>query len=172
MFWQFIRRAGLAMLAGGILSFTAVNLQAQEKQKPPKNPPPQMQKMQPPEVEVSDVELKTFAEVFGKAQNIQKQARLKMVKVVKDEGLKVQRYNEIMKNKKSGAKRNVDVSKAEKKKVQKATQRIQKIQSGMQDEIVKTIQKGGMKPRRFQTILTAVRSDPALQKRLQQIRQN
>src|SRR6056297_364616 len=52
---------------------------------------------QNPEVtEVSDKELKTFASAFQQVQALDQKAQQDMVKAVQDEGLSVQRFNEML----------------------------------------------------------------------------
>jgi hypothetical protein len=116
--------------------------------------------------EVSDDEIEQFALAFVEVQNIEQKVQPEMIQAVEEEGIEVQRFNEIM-NAQQDPNQEVDASEDELKKFASANREIEDIQNRAQREMMGKITKSGLTVERYQEIMTAVRNDPALQQKLQ-----
>jgi hypothetical protein len=117
------------------------------------------------EIEVSDSELKLFARVMG---NIQQASNEIMVKVIQDHGLDLNRYRQIAMAKSRGQK--VDMTSEEKQAYQSIQNALKQQQPKMRKKADSIIQSSEMKKKRYGEILSALRTDTELQKRLRAIR--
>ncbi|MFO7827215.1 MAG: DUF4168 domain-containing protein [Bacteroidales bacterium] len=124
----------------------------------------------PQETDVSDDELKTFASAFKQVQAIDQKAQQDMVKAVQDEGLSVQRYNELLQNEEN-PEQNANPTEEEKQQFKKINISIEGIQMKAQESMHKKIQDEGLSIKRYQEIAFAVQNSPELQERLQQYMQ-
>lgn len=124
---------------------------------------PQQQK-----IEVSDGEIEQFALAFVEIQNIEQKVQPEMVQAVEEEGIEVQRFNEIM-NAQQDPNQEVDASEDELKKFAAANREIEDIQNRAQREMLGKIDEAGLTVERYQEIMNALRNDPKLQQKLQQI---
>jgi hypothetical protein len=116
--------------------------------------------------EVSDGEMKQFALAFVEVQNIEQKVQPEMIQAVEEEGIEVQRFNEIM-NARQDPNQEVDASEDELKKFASANREIEDIQNRAQREMMEKIAESGLTVDRYQKIMVAVRNDPALQQKLQ-----
>jgi hypothetical protein len=116
--------------------------------------------------EVSDDEMEQFALAFVEIQNIEQKIQPEMVQIVEDEGIEVQRFNEIM-NAQQDPNQEVDASEDELIKFASANREIEEIQTRAQREMMEKIAESGLSVDRYQEIMVAVRNDPALQQKLQ-----
>jgi hypothetical protein len=116
--------------------------------------------------EVSDDEIEQFALAFVEIQNIEQKIQPEMVQIVEDEGIEVQRFNEIM-NAQQDPNQEVDASEDELIKFASANREIEEIQTRAQREMMEKIAESGLSVDRYQEIMVAVRNDPALQQKLQ-----
>ena len=89
-----------------------------------------------------------------------------MIQAVEEEGIEVQRFNEIM-NARQDPNQEVDASEDELKKFASANREIEDIQNRAQREMMEKIAESGLTVDRYQKIMVAVRNDPALQQKLQ-----
>jgi uncharacterized protein (DUF885 family) len=118
--------------------------------------------------DVSDSEIEQFALAFVEIQNIEQKIQPEMVQIVEKEGIEVQRFNEIM-NAQQDPNQEVDAGEDELKKFAAANREIEDIQNRAQREMMGKIDEAGLTVERYQEIMTAVRNDPELQQKLQQI---
>ena len=121
-------------------------------------------------IEVSDAELGKFADAFKQIQVMSQQANQKMAKTVSDEGLEVQRFNEIHKasldpNKES------DATPEEEKKHKAILAKLDTMQKDFEGKVEKIIENQDMKVERYQQVAAALQTDTELQQRLQKILQ-
>jgi hypothetical protein len=137
-----------------------------------------MQQQQSVDIDVSEEELKKFAQVAQKVQAVQQGAQQEMIDSVESTGLTLDEYNKIASQQRGqgpggagGSGDGADVSDEKKAQFEEANQKISDMQSGVRDQVNQTIEDAGMDPERFQKIGRALRSDKELQKRFQQIRQ-
>lgn len=120
-------------------------------------------------IEVSDSELQTFAKVMQEVRKEQKSSQGVMLKAIKDNGLKVKRYQEIARAKRKG--QNVEMTSKEKKAYQAVQQVMKKEQQKMRKKMNSILKNYSMKRRRYIQISRALQRDKQLQKRLQEMRQ-
>lgn len=129
-----------------------------------------MNQQQTPDIEVSDSELQRFADAMGEIQAIQQQSQQKMQKAIQDEGMKVPRYQEIVKAKRSGG--DAEMTDKEQKAFNGAQEKISKEQQKMGQEMQKILKKHDFGEQRFMQISRAMRSDQELQQRFRELRGN
>ncbi|MEX2641215.1 MAG: DUF4168 domain-containing protein [Balneolales bacterium] len=141
----------------------ALAAQAQFQQEAPQQEP----------IEVSDGELDTFVEGLVKAQEVQNDSQMKMIELVEDDGLGVEKFNEIHEAMtiamQSGEEEpEVEASSEEMESYHELSSRIEEISMEADEEITSAIEDEGMEMPRFQEILAAVQTDPELQQQIQQ----
>jgi hypothetical protein len=116
--------------------------------------------------EVSDQEIKQFASAFQQIQAVDQMAQQDMIKAVEDEGLDVERYNEIQQTAQD-PNQEIDVNGDELKKYEIATREIEKIQMEAQQQMQEKIVEEGLTIDRYQEIAAVIQNDPELQQKLQ-----
>ncbi len=124
--------------------------------------PPQQQQQQ---VEVSDAELEKFATAFQHVRVISMEAQQEMSGVVTNEGMEIQRFNEIHQAT-LDPEVEVTATEAEKKQHQRIITNLETIQAGVQEKLEKVIGEQGITPARYEQIAMGLQNDPALQERL------
>lgn len=144
--------------------------QNQTAQQPQSNPQAQLNQQlnQAPDIDLSNAELQQFADVVESLQGIQQQARQDMLNAIQDEGLDANRYSQIMKSQQD-PQSTIEVSDQEMEKFEAANELIQEIEQDMRTTSINAIEEEGFTPERFQTVLMAVRNDPELQQKLEQL---
>ena len=140
----------------------AMAAQAQFQQEMPQQEP----------VEVSDQELDVFVEGLVKAQQVQNESQMKMIEMVEEDGLGVDKFNEIHEAMgmamQTGQEPEIDATPEEMASYEELSQEIEKISMEADEEITNAIEEEGMEMPRFQEILAAVQTDPQLQQQIQQ----
>lgn len=116
---------------------------------------------------VTDTEMEQFAGVFVELQTMNQQIQQEMVTAVQEEGIEVQRFNEIM-NAQQDPNKEVDATQEELELFAAAGQAIQKIQQSAQQDMQKVITDSELSLPRYQSIMAAMRNDSGLQQRLQE----
>lgn len=124
----------------------------------------------PQETDVSDNDLETFAAAFQQVQAIDQKAQQDMVKAVQDEGLSVERYNELLQNEEN-PEQNANPTEEEKQQFENVNIQIKGIQNKAQQSMHKKIQDEGLSIKKYQEIAYAIQNSPELQERLQQFMQ-
>jgi len=127
--------------------------------------PQQMPQQQ--EIDVSDGEINQFASVFVELQSMNQGVQQEMMSAVEEEGIEVQRFNQIMQAQQD-PNREVDANEEELQNFAKASQAVEQIQAKVQKEMEKVITKNDLTVQRYQQIMMAVRTDTELGQRLQQ----
>lgn len=137
----------------------ALAAQAQFQQEMPQQEP----------VEVSDAELDVFIEGLVKAQQVQNESQMKMIEMVEEDGLGVEKFNEIHESLQMGTEDGeVDATPEEMASYEELSESIYELQMEADEQITAAIEEEGMEMPRFQEILAAVQTDPALQQQIQQ----
>lgn len=127
---------------------------------------PQMpQQQQQQKVEVTDSELSKFANAFQQIQMISQQAQQEMTQVVQEEGMDIQRFNEIHQAS-INPEMEVEVTEEEKKQHQNITAEIEKMQSTFQGQMEKAIADQDLTIEKYEEIINGLQADPELQERL------
>jgi hypothetical protein len=126
------------------------------------------QTVQPADPEsVTDTEMEQFAGVFVELQTMNQQIQQEMVTAVQEEGIEVQRFNEIM-NAQQDPNQEVDATQDELELFAAAGQAIQQIQQSAQQDMQKVITESELSLPRYQSIMAALQNDAGLQQRLQE----
>ncbi len=118
--------------------------------------------------EVSDAELEQFASAYTRVQSIDQQLQHKMVSAIQKEGLEIQKFNEIL-NAQQDPNQEADATEEELEKFAVVSKTIEQIQSQGQEDMQKVIIDNKLTLSRYQEIMLAVQSDPALQQKLQKL---
>ncbi|AVR47455.1 hypothetical protein C7S20_11830 [Christiangramia fulva] len=144
----------LLILAMGIMPGNAQNTQMPQQQK----------------VEVNDAELAKFAEAFQKMRLANQEAQQKMMQIIQEKGMELQRFNEVhqaQQNPDSDVKMTAD----EKEKYKEIVAEFQALQPSFQKRMEDIISESGLTVDRYQELAMALRSDQELQQRLKDILQ-
>lgn len=121
---------------------------------------------------ITDKELKKFAKVTSEVQKIQQESRKQVQAMLADKEMDMQRFQQIMMSKRNPKMADsINVTKKEQKTIKEIQPKLQKMQQQSRKEMMGVMQENGLKPQRFQAIMRAVRSDPAVMKRFQKIAQ-
>lgn len=134
------------------------------------------QQMQPtqsaPDIEVSDEELKKFAEVSIAAQQVQAESQQEMIAVLEEEDFDVQTYNIIAESRYNDQPDDsLNVSQEDLEKFDVVSEKIETLQIESDENMSEAIEAKGMEMDRFMEINMAVQQDQELLQRLQQMMQ-
>lgn len=147
-------------LAGFFFFFSVLGTSAVIAQTPQM---PQQQQQQ--QVEVSDAELDKFANAFQQIQMISQQAQQEMTTVIQEEGMDIQRFNEIYQASMS-PEVEVEVTPEEEKQHEAITAKIEEMQSTFQGQMEKAIADQDLTVEKYEQIIQGLQTDPELQERL------
>ncbi|MFD2513846.1 DUF4168 domain-containing protein [Pontibacter locisalis] len=125
-------------------------------------PPVQQQTQQ----NFTDKELKQFADASTRLMDIQRKGEEKMMKILQEEKLDVNKFNEMAQAHQQGKLTDTQATPQEMTAFNKAAQRMMEMQPELQKEVEVAIQKDGMSLDKYEQIMAAYRQDPALQERL------
>ncbi|HKK62829.1 MAG TPA: DUF4168 domain-containing protein [Bacteroidales bacterium] len=117
--------------------------------------------------EVSAEELKQFASALQEVQTINQQVQQKMVNAVKEEGLEVQRYKEILQAQQD-PNQEANATNEELKQFETAIQEVGELQAKAEQEMEEKIIAEDLTINRYQEIMALIQNDPELQKRIQE----
>ncbi len=116
---------------------------------------------------VSTDDLGKFAAAFQQVQAVNQSSQNEMVKVVEENGLTVQRYNELQQAQQAPDKK-VEATEEELASFGSAVENLQTIQVKVQQKMEQKITETGLSVDRYQEIAMALQSDPELQQRFQE----
>lgn len=119
------------------------------------------------EIEVSDSELQTFAEIMQQAQQLQRQAQMSIMNAVKESDLEMNRFQEISQAQRQG--QEVDMTQEEQEAYSDIQEVMNEEQEKMGEEITSVFDNSSMERQRYMEINTALRGNKELQDRLKQI---
>ena len=119
------------------------------------------------EKEVSDKEIKQFASAIQEVAVINQQIQQKMVNTVEEEGLAVQRFNEIIQSQQDPNKE-TELKDGEKEKFEDVSRKLEEMQMKAQAKMEEKITDEGLTLKRYQEIAALVQSDPNLQQRIKE----
>lgn len=117
--------------------------------------------------EVSDQELKQFAEAFQKVQVVNEDIQQDMMKTIQDNGLDVQRYNEIQQTQQQPS-QETKASSEDLKKFETISVEIDQMRVQAQQKMQNKIEETGLTIPRYQEIAAVVQNSPDLQKKMQE----
>ena len=132
-------------------------------------PQTQQQGQQNIDIEVSDEELETFIKVSGELQGMNMEMRQKMGQIVKDNGMEMQRFQEIARGKQQG--QDVETTKEEEKAYTAIQKEMQQESKKMNTKMQEILDNYSMDRKRFMNISKALRQDKELQNRFQKVQQ-
>lgn len=128
---------------------------------------PQQQQQQV-DVDVSDDELSKFANAYKQVQVLGQQAQQEMATAVQDEGMDIERFNEIHQAS-MNPQQESDATSDEMEKHGKVVEKLDKMQGDFQSKLQKAVENQDMDMERFEQISMALQSDTELQQRLQEM---
>ncbi|WP_439881019.1 DUF4168 domain-containing protein [Pontibacter sp. MBLB2868] len=114
----------------------------------------------------TDKELKQFADASNRLMEIQRKGEEKMLKILEEEKLSVDKFNEMAQAHQQEKLDEVVATEQEKTAFNKAAERMMAMQPALQKEVEAAIQKEGMQLDRYEQIMVAYRQDPVLQEKL------
>jgi hypothetical protein len=120
--------------------------------------------------DISDQELKQFADAFQQVRMLNQSSQQKMIKAVQDEDLTVERFNLINQAEQNPNKK-VEATDDELKKYKLAMQSVEAIQTEVQKQLETKIQDAGLTLERFQKISALLQNNKELQQRLTSLMQ-
>ncbi|ACK69116.1 hypothetical protein PCC7424_0657 [Gloeothece citriformis PCC 7424] len=122
---------------------------------------------------ISNKELQQFAQIIQKVYTVEQETTEKMVVTIQEEGMSIDRFNDIVKWKKNSQESpNPSVSDAEMQTFDKLVTKIAQLQEQADTKIKEIFTSQELQIDRFNQILEAVRQDPSLQSQVQQILAN
>ncbi|HSP40474.1 MAG TPA: DUF4168 domain-containing protein [Gillisia sp.] len=125
------------------------------------------QQQETPQINVSDAELEKFAQVIQALQTAEQESQKKMIAIVEEQDLDIEKFNEIHQAKMQNLE--VTASVGDQQKHQKAVAKLEAMQPEIMKMMESIITTEGLTMERFQQIATAMQSSPELQQKLQQL---
>ena len=121
--------------------------------------------------EVSDSEFVNFAGVIKEVQEISQKSQSKMVKIIKDGGFDLKRYNAIARAQQNDD-QDLEVSDSEIEKLKAINSQLVEIESETQEILEKKLNEKNLTLERYLEIMELLQNDEQLQIRLQEHLQN
>ncbi|MEH6408597.1 MAG: DUF4168 domain-containing protein [Leeuwenhoekiella sp.] len=146
-------------LTGALIGGMSLTTQAQETQAPATTTAA---------TEVSTAELNKFADAFQEVQVENQTAQQKMMGIIKDKGLDVQRFNEIQKSK-MDPNSTVEVTDEELKMHAAVVAELEKMQPELETKMEAIIEDSGLTLDRYKAVAMALQNDKTLQQKFQGI---
>lgn len=128
------------------------------------SPTPQTQMQQ---TEVTDQELSEFAQAFQMMRMLNQEIQQELSAVVEEEGMQIQRFNEIHQANVDPA-TPVDATDDEMKQYETITSEIEKRQVGFEKQMEEIVSEQEISFERYQEIALQLQNDPELQQRLRE----
>lgn len=131
----------------------------------------QPQQQQPAQADsITDTELKKFASVTVESQQIQQEMRDEVDSMLTTQDMEMDRFQQIMMSKRNPQMADsIEVTEEEEKKMEAIQPKLMEMQQKSQQEMVSIIQDNDLQPQRFQQIMQAVRTNPEVMKRFQEL---
>jgi len=117
--------------------------------------------------EVSDEQFDKFANAFQAVQQENMKAQEKMVNVIQDEGLTVEKFNEIHQAS-LNPNAEVEASEEDMRKHKSALEKVEAMNDDIQKMMENKIQESGLTTEEFEMINQKVQADPEMQQKLMQ----
>lgn len=131
----------------------------------------QQQQQQPAQADsITDAELKKFVAVTNESQKVQQEMRDEVDSMLTEQDMEMTRFQEIMMSKRNPQMADsIEVTKEEEKKMKAIQPKLMEVQQKSQQMMVSIIQDNNLQPQRFQQIMQAVRTNPEVMKRFQEL---
>lgn len=120
--------------------------------------------------DVSDKDLETFVEIYKDVQKENQEFQEGLVKMVEEEGMEVQRFQEIQAMK-ANPEAQATIPKEELEKHDQLMQEIEKAQVEFQEKITGVIEEGGMSFEKYQEVFTELQANQTLQQKFVELMQ-
>lgn len=114
----------------------------------------------------NDEELKQFASAAGKVMEIQQKTQEDMIKVIEDENLELDKFNQILMSQQNQEAEKVDATAEEMAAFNNASQKIMEIQTNIQSDVIKTIEDEGLEPQKYEQIMLAYQASPEIKAKI------
>lgn len=129
------------------------------------------QQMTPPQgpqtqEDFSDEEIETFVKINKDIIPVQQKAETDMVSTIEDEGIKVERFQQLAQAQQTGTLKDASDDASELAAFNKAGQEVMKLQQNLQTEIKEIIKKNEMPTEKFEAIYVAYNSSPKLKEKV------
>ena len=116
----------------------------------------------------SDDELKSFLKANEKVMAIQMEGEQKMIKAIQDEGLTLDRFNQILEEQRDTSKE-AHISAEELQSFNNAAQVILEENAQIEQQAAKTIQQEGIEIETYKQIMNAYQQNPGIQNRINEM---
>ncbi|MGM0376994.1 MAG: DUF4168 domain-containing protein [Bacteroidota bacterium] len=123
------------------------------------------QQQQQQQKDYSEEEIDVFAEAVAQVLPIQQEAEQKMMKEIEDQGMELDKFNQIARQMQQGGEPE-DVSEEDMETFKSISEEIQGIQMETQQEVNKIISDEGMSPAKYQEMISAYSSNPEIKKKV------
>lgn len=117
-------------------------------------------------IDLSDSDIEQFVDVYLQQQEIQQVYEPKMIEAIENEGLSLERFQQIIQAQQMGAES--DATEAESEQFQSSMAQIQVIEMDMMSEVEEMLEEEGMDMERYEQIFVAINSDPEIQQKVQE----
>ncbi len=124
---------------------------------------PQQQEI---ETDFNDTELKQFATAAGKVMEITQKTQEEMIKIIEEENMELDKFNQILMAQQSQEGEKVDATAEEMAAFNNASQKIMEIQKDVQTDVVEAIEQEGLEPQKYEAIMLAYQSDPEVKAKI------
>lgn len=113
---------------------------------------------------VSDEDLETFVVIYKEVQTENQKIQQKMVGTIQEEGMDINRYNEINQAS-ANPEAEVEATDEEMAAFEKVSKKVNKIQKEFQQEVKEMIESEGMTLEEYQEVYATLQKDKALQEK-------
>lgn len=157
-------RKVLTTVLVGIFGLLTLEMAAQQT---PMAPQQQQQQAQP---EISDAQLESFVAASQDMNEVQQGAQQEMMKTIQDEGLDVNKFNEMAAQKQNpNQEPSMEITEEDQAAFDKAMEKVQSKQMEMQQQMESIVQDNGMEMAEYQQIQQAYQQDPELQQKVSEM---
>ncbi|MFO7730313.1 MAG: DUF4168 domain-containing protein [Spirochaetia bacterium] len=169
MLFNFIRKGSVLITIAALLTLVVVPVVAQSDSTGQSgNQLPQGQSENSPSFE--EQELEKFADVMEEIQEVQTESNQEMESAFSDSSMSKERFNTLYSARQNqGAQKAEDETDAETEEFNALAKKIQSIQQDSQKEMVETVRENDMTVEKFNEIVKAMRANPELGQRIQQL---
>jgi hypothetical protein len=151
-----LQKSFLSVLIIVFVSFYSLSAQPPGMQ----NPNSQQQ------VDISDADLEKFANAFKEIQVINQASQQQMIAVIQEEGMEVQRFNEIFQAEQNPNQKS-EMNAEEETMFENINVEIKTIQKDSEKKMIGKIEDKGLSVNRYQQIMMAIQNNPEMQGKLQ-----
>ncbi len=116
---------------------------------------------------LSDDEIIEFVDIYIKQSEIEQQAQMQMISAIEEEGLSLDRFQEIIQATQMGGE--ADATESELEKFQNCMAEITEIEQEMIGKVEEMIVAEGMTMERYEEIFTIINSDPETMQKVQEV---